>query len=181
MHAGTIWITGISASGKTTLSRALYEGLRARGVCEPLLIDGEHIRARLGHRYGYCLEDRIAVHEAIVDEAAQARHVGRPVVVATISHMRQMRAHARRRLQPFLEVFLNCPAEVCAARDTKGHYARALRGEYACFIGVTDPYERSKRVGLEIDTAALSVGEASARLIDASLVFFANYAVPRLV
>ncbi len=165
--AGTVWITGLSASGKSTLANALCDSLRTGGVAYPVLIDGEYMRERLGNRYGHSLADRRAVLTHIVEEALQARLAGRLVVVATISHTRPMRAFARKHLAPFMEVYLDCPSQVCAARDRKGHYARAARGEYDCFIGVTHPYERWKderRPELVLDTHAQRPLESSRAL-----------------
>ncbi|MEO0972317.1 MAG: adenylyl-sulfate kinase, partial [Pseudomonadota bacterium] len=139
---GVVWMTGLSASGKSTLSSGLCDRLVNKFALEVTLIDGEHMRERLPRAYGHSLEDREAVLRHIVDEADRILALGQIAVVATISHTRQMRAFARQRLAPFLEVFLDCAAEHCAARDRKGHYARARRGEYAVFIGVTHPYER---------------------------------------
>jgi adenylylsulfate kinase len=175
--AGTVWITGLSASGKSTLATALHSSLRRQHA---VLIDGEHMRARLGDRYGHSIADRQAVLHHTVAAAQQYTALGRPVVVATISHTRAMRRFAREQLGPFLEVFLDCPAQVCAARDYKSHYARALRGEYDCFIGVTHPYERSEAPlpELTLDTDALGVSAASDLLHEAARTFFAALPQP---
>jgi adenylylsulfate kinase len=172
-HPATIWITGLPASGKSTLSQQLCEVLREEDVCSPVLIDGEHMRARLGNRYGHGLADRRTMLQHTVMEAVRLRRSGRTVIVATISHTRAMRRYARTRLQPFFEVFLDCPWQVCAARDVKGNYARALQGEYDCFVGVTHAYERWQRrlPELELDTATLDVGESMRRLRAASTPF----------
>ncbi len=136
---GTVWFTGLPASGKTTLSRALQDALHARGHSCTVL-DGDILRERLSRRYGHSLEDRFAVLQEIVAAALAERNQGIIPIVATISHKREMRAFARQALGRMLEVYLDCDAAVCAARDSKGHYRRAHAGEYDCFVGVTEPY-----------------------------------------
>jgi adenylylsulfate kinase len=165
-----VWITGLPASGKTTLSKALRGGLEARGYACTLL-DGDVLRARLGRSYGHSLEDRFAVLREIVAAARAERDRGLIPIVATISHKREMRAFAREALGRMLEVYLDCAAPVCAARDGKGHYRRAFAGEYDCFVGVTEPYETWSRADLVIDTARSRISVAALRLLAASLAF----------
>lgn len=171
MIPSVIWLTGLSGSGKSTLSTALAAGLMRQGVADLALLDGEEIRARLPRRYGHSLAERGLVLRQIVDMARQETTAGRCAIVATISHQRWMRTYARARLQRFYEVFLDCPPEVCATRDTKGHYHRALRGEYECFIGVTHAYEPSECPELVLDTARLPVDLATERLMAVCLPF----------
>ncbi|MEM9387480.1 MAG: adenylyl-sulfate kinase [Pseudomonadota bacterium] len=174
---GTVWISGLSASGKSTLASGLCERLLRIQAADPLLIDGEYMRARLDDRYGHSLTDRESVLRHLVDEAARVTADRRLAVVATISHTRDMRSFARQHLVPFMEVYLDCPAQVCAARDRKGHYARAARGEYDCFIGVTHPYEPwagETRPELVLDTQAQEPDQSLAILVDAVLARFAH-------
>jgi adenylylsulfate kinase len=168
---GTIWITGLSASGKSSLGRALASGLEATAISDLVVLDGDEFRSRLDRTYGHSLQDRIAVLHHLVEAARTENMNGRPVIVATISHKRDMRAHARRRIGRFMEVFLDCPMEVCSARDPKGLYRRALAGEYSCFPGVTEEYERSTDPHLVLDTATLSVQSAVQRLLPEALAF----------
>ena len=166
----TVWITGLPASGKTTLSETLGDALRARGhACA--VLDGEVLRQRLSRPYGHSLEDRFAVLREVVAAALAVRDRGMVPVVATISHKREMRAYAREGLGRMLEVHLDCPAAVCASRDVKGHYRRAHAGEYDCFVGVTEPYETWDAADLVIDTARCDVAAAMRALLAASLAF----------
>ena len=167
----TIWLTGISASGKSTLSRALRDALGAAGIAGVTVVDGEQVRARLSNHFGHGVADRLAVLDHIIEAAAAANRDGVVAVVATISHQRRMRARARARLPRFMEVFLDCPPDVCAARDDKGNYARARRGETGPFVGVDLEYERSEAADLVLDTATMTVEESARRLLDASLEF----------
>jgi adenylylsulfate kinase len=169
--AGTIWITGLSASGKSSLARALAGELRAASDEAPVLLDGDEFRARLDRAYGYSLEERFAVLYRLVEEAREENLKGRTVIVATISHKRAMRTHARRRIGRFMEVHLHCPVEVCATRDPNGLYRRARAGEYECFPGITEPYEHSEDPELVLDTAALSTESAVRRLLPETLAF----------
>lgn len=172
---GTIWISGLSAAGKTTLAEGLAEALRQRGVDNVTLLDGEALRARLDRRYGHSLEDRFAVLEQIIAVTRDHTARGELVIVATISHKRQMRELARARLSPLLEVSLRCPVDVCRERDTKDVYGRAER-EYVA--GVTEPYELAQPPGLVIDTARHPV-EDSLRVLIAAAVGFLGLA-PRM-
>ena len=107
----------------------------------------------------------------IVAVAMSERSRGLIPIVATISHKREMRAYARQALGPMMEVYLDCAAPVCAARDQKGHYRRAYAGEYECFVGVTEPYEISAGANLVIDTARYGIAAATGMLLAASLEF----------
>lgn len=167
---GTIWITGLAASGKTTLSTKLGDALLAAGhPCT--VLDGETLRERMGRTYGHSLQDRFAVLKRIVKLAIEERDKGFIPVVATISHKQEMRAFARQSLGRMLEVYLDCGALVCAGRDHKGHYQRAYAGEYDCFVGVTEPYEVWDKADLVIDTATYGEAEASEILRRAAIAF----------
>lgn len=169
--AGTIWITGLSASGKSSLGRALAGGLRDAAIDDFVLLDGDEFRSRLDREYGHSLNDRFAVLHLLVEAALEENTKGRAVIVAAISHKRAMRVHARRRIGRFMEVYLYCPVEVCSARDPKGLYRRALAGEFQCFPGVTEQYERSADAEIVLDTAALSVESALQRLLPEAVAF----------
>ncbi len=169
--AGTIWITGLSASGKSSLAGALTRELQARGISEVVLFDGDEFRARLDRYYGHTLEDRFAVLGLLVEAVCEENLKNRAVVVAAISHKRAMRVYARRRIGRFMEVYLDCPSDVCSARDQKGLYRRAIDGEFSCFPGVTEPYERSAISELVLDTATISVDGALRRLLPKAVEF----------
>ena len=161
----TVWITGLSASGKSTLGEGLSEHVRSLGVsCE--LLDGEAVRTRLDRVYGYSVEERNLVVEQIEHMAADAMSRGLLAIVATISHVAATRSAVRARLGSFFEIYLKCPPEVCALRDSKGNYARALRGELANFIGIDLPYEESSDPELVIDTARLAATDTLALAIE---------------
>jgi L-glutamine-phosphate cytidylyltransferase len=162
---GTIWITGVSASGKSTLGKKLSKDLKVIGVNNVKLLDGETIREELGNTFGYRTEERNAILEKTIQMAREYNENGTIVIVTTISHKRAIRQKARDAIANFMEVFLDCPLDVCVERDYKGHYQKALNGEYENFIGVTESYEISDSPELVINTKSLSIVQCQELLI----------------
>lgn len=134
-----LWITGLSASGKTTLSSNLARTLVAGGPVD--LLDGEDLRRRLPQHYGHSLADRQEVLREYVKIAKDSQMKGNLVIVATISHKLDMRKYAREFLDPYCEIYLKADVAGCASRDKKGHYERVLAGSDEYFAGVSEPYE----------------------------------------
>jgi adenylyl-sulfate kinase len=144
-----VWITGLSASGKTTVAKALETRLKAEGVKVGLL-DGDEVRNNLDKKYGYSLDQRKQFVNNIVYMARnmfefQAAEI---VIVAMISPLIEMRDHARHALTyysnvEFIEVFMDTPLEICEERDPKGLYKKARAGEIKDFTGIDSPYEKS--------------------------------------
>ncbi|MAF20389.1 MAG: adenylyl-sulfate kinase, partial [Parcubacteria group bacterium] len=143
LNVGTIWITGLSASGKSTLGGKLFSDLKAIGVNNVKLLDGEDIREEFGDTFGYATNERNAILEKTIQMARECNDNGNIAIVSTISHKRSIRQKARDAITNFMEVFLDCPLEVCVKRDYKGHYQKALNGDYENFIGITESYETS--------------------------------------
>lgn len=169
---GTIWITGLSASGKTTLGKSLYGHLVQRfPETYVKFLDGEELRKHLSREYGYSTEERFEVVKKIVQIASQYKEKCGIVIVSTISHKKHMREFARSQLPHFMEVYLKCPTSVCTQRDYKDHYRRAFAGEYEMFVGVTDLYEASENPELTIDTAKKSIGKCTEVLIQQAITF----------
>jgi adenylylsulfate kinase len=154
----TIWITGVSASGKTTMGKYLSEALVSRGVSNVKWLDGEDVRKSMKNKFGYSVKDRTEVIRHMITLANEHNAEGGVVVVSTISHRREVRSQVRSEIDNFMEIFLKCPVEVCAARDFKDNYRRAFAGEYSNFPGVTEPYEESSPE-LVLDTANCSISE----------------------
>ncbi|MBE7501138.1 MAG: adenylyl-sulfate kinase [Verrucomicrobiales bacterium] len=160
-----VWFTGLSGAGKSVTARCLASLLLAHGRAVTLL-DGDAVRAQLSAGLGFSRADRDANIRRIGFVAAEiVRHQG-VVICAAVSPYRATRAEVRSRigLDRFLEVFVDTPLAVCEARDTKGLYARARRGELTGFTGVNDPYEPPATPELRLDTVARSV-EDNARAI----------------
>jgi adenylyl-sulfate kinase len=155
-----VWLTGLSAAGKSTIARALLARLHRAGA-EAHLLDGDELRASLSSDLGFSKVDR-DVH--VMRVAMRARAIvdhGHMAVCALISAYRDARARARGLVGPrrFVEVFVDTPLEVCEERDPKGLYAAARRGEIAHMTGVSDPYEPplNPDLTLTFDTVASNV------------------------
>lgn len=136
----TLWLTGLSGAGKTTIAMAVEAQLRARGVPVERL-DGDTVRQGLSRDLGFSKADRDKNIERVTFVAKLLSRNGIGVIAAFISPYRAARDAARRETTNFIEVFVSAPLEVCAQRDVKGLYARALAGEIRDFTGVNDPYE----------------------------------------
>jgi adenylylsulfate kinase len=142
MHTGlTIWFTGLSGSGKTTISRELEMRLRERGVRKLEVLDGDVVRTNLSKGLGFSKEDRDANIRRIGFVAKLLTRNGVLVMTAAISPYRNVRDEIRMDIGDFLEVYAKCPLDTCIERDVKGLYKKAIAGEIPHFTGVSDPYE----------------------------------------
>ena len=137
----TIWFTGLSGAGKSTLANLLAQRLTDMGRRVELL-DGDEIRKNLSSGLGFSKADRDANIRRIAFVAKLLSRNGVVAITAAISPYREIRDEARADIRNFVEVFVDCPLEICEQRDTKGLYARARAGEIAHFTGISDPYER---------------------------------------
>jgi len=141
MHKGfTVWFTGMSGAGKSTISRLLEQRLRAAGARVEVL-DGDVVRTHLSKGLGYSKEDRDENIRRIgfVCELLSRNDV--IAIAAAISPYREVRDQVRARIRDFVEVYVECPLDVLVERDVKGLYRKALAGEIQHFTGVSDPYE----------------------------------------
>jgi adenylyl-sulfate kinase len=136
----TVWLTGMSASGKTTAARLLEKQLRASGVPVEVL-DGDVVRTQLCKGLGFSKADRDENVRRIGFVCELLSRHGVTAIAATISPYRAARDEVRARIPNFVEVYMDCPLDVLIARDAKGLYRKALAGEIVQFTGVSDPYE----------------------------------------
>lgn len=136
----TIWFTGLSGSGKSTVSSLLAEELRARDLQVDVL-DGDVVRQRLNTDLGFSKADRDENIRRIGRLCRELNDRGVVAIAAAISPYRAVRDEVRASLDRFVEVYMECPLEVLVERDVKGLYRRALAGEIEHFTGVSDPYE----------------------------------------
>ena len=166
MSGLTIWFTGLSSAGKTTLARAVYERLRA-GASRVQLLDGDEVRQNLSQGLGFSKEDRDENIRRIAYVASLLTKHGVIVLVSAISPYRKARMEARERIGAFLEVYVNAPLEICEQRDVKGLYKRARAGELHGMTGVDDPYEPPLQADLECRTDLESIEECTARVLAA--------------
>ena len=165
LRPATIWISGLSASGKTSLGKRLISNLVQRGIRNVQLFDGEELRQKFDRNYGHSLEDRYAVLSKIIQIAHEWNQKGNISIVCTISHQKEMREMARQEIKYFMEVYLKCPVKVCALRDYKGNYRKALQGNGEFFAGITEPYEMTEDPELIIDTASHNIDECAELLV----------------
>jgi adenylylsulfate kinase len=165
-HKGcTVWLTGLSGSGKSTIAVDLEKRLWERGV-RAYILDGDNIRHGLNKNLGFSPDDRTENIRRIGEVAKLFTEAGIVALTAFISPYRADRDQVRALMQPgdFVEVHVECPVEVCEQRDVKGLYKKARAGEIKEFTGISAPYEAPTKPELTIDTSGQSV-EASARQI----------------
>jgi adenylylsulfate kinase len=162
----TVWFTGLSASGKTTISQAVADVLRARGYRVETL-DGDIVRQNLTKGLGFSKEDRDENIRRIGFVAHLLSRNGVIALVAAISPYREIRDEVRARIGRFVEVFANAPVEVCEQRDPKGLYRKARAGEIKGFTGIDDPYEAPLAPEVECHTDRETVAESVAAVLHA--------------
>src|SRR5438093_7461413 len=139
-HGFVVWFTGLSGAGKSTIANALRSELTRRGRHSELL-DGDEVRTHLSKGLGFSKDDRDTNIRRIGYVARLITRSGGVAITAAISPYRATRDEARGQIGSFVEVFVRCPLPELVQRDTKGLYAKALRGEIPQFTGVSDPYE----------------------------------------
>ncbi len=172
----TLWFTGLSGAGKTTIAEIVEKELRERGRRVEVL-DGDIVRTNLSKGLGFSREDRNINVLRIGFVANLLTRNGVAVIVSAISPYKEPRDQVRRRIIDFVEVFVDAPLEVCAGRDVKGLYKKAFAGEIEQFTGVSDPYEPPAAPDLVLKTAE-EEPEESARKVVEKLEFFGYLWVP---
>jgi adenylyl-sulfate kinase len=161
----TLWFTGLSGAGKTTVSGIVEAELLDRGSRVEVL-DGDVVRENLSKGLGFSKEDRDTNIRRIAFVADLLSRNGVPVITAAISPYREIRDEARELMgDRFIEVFVKASVEVCAERDVKGLYEKAFKGEIKEFTGVSDPYEPPLNPELTLDTEHDSAEEDAAKVI----------------
>ena len=162
----TVWLTGLSGAGKTTIGHALGAALEERGAHVEVL-DGDIVRTHLSKGLGFSHEDRDTNIERIGWVASRLTRHGAAVVVCAISPYDATRKRVRALVEehgPFVEVWVKADVEECARRDVKGLYAKAFAGEITQFTGVDDPYEPPLDAEIVAETE-LSTPEESLALV----------------
>ncbi|WP_291495688.1 adenylyl-sulfate kinase [Desulfocurvus sp.] len=161
----TLWFTGLSGAGKTTLSRCVYLELRRRGLAAELL-DGDIIRTNFSSELGFSRRDRDVNVRRIGFVSHLLNRHGVVSVVAAIAPYALARAQNRELLENYVEVFVNCPLEVTERRDVKGLYARARAGQISNFTGVSDPYEEPRTPEVTCFTDREDVATSVGRVLE---------------
>lgn len=164
----TLWLTGLSGAGKTTLTEILIPELRARGV-QVEVLDGDEVRTNLSKGLGFSKEDRDTNIRRIGYVSRLLARNGVGIVTAAISPYREVRDEVRRAIEgdgaAFIEVFVKCPISVLQERDVKGLYKKALAGEIKEFTGISDPYEEPLSPEVVVETDRESVETSAAKII----------------
>jgi adenylylsulfate kinase len=166
-HRGcTVWLTGLSGSGKSTIAVELEKHLWTRGV-RGYILDGDNIRHGLNKNLGFSPADRTENIRRIGEVARLFTDAGIATLTAFISPYRADRDQVRALMQPgdFIEVFVDCPLEVCEQRDVKGLYQKARAGKIPEFTGISAPYEAPLQAELTIRTHTQSVADSAAQIL----------------
>jgi len=163
----TVWFTGLSGSGKSTVANIVGAELEDRGNRVEYL-DGDVVRTHLSKGLGFSKEDRDTNIERIGWVASRLTRHGAVVLVSAISPYEDTRRRARAMVEefgPFVEVYVSASVEACAARDVKGLYAKAFAGVIPEFTGVSDPYEEPADPALVLDTESEGPAESARRVV----------------
>ena len=162
-----LWFTGLSGAGKSTIADRVEQELQSLGK-HTYLLDGDNVRHGLNRDLGFTEEDRVENIRRISEVARLMADAGLIVIVSFISPFRSEREMARGLAEEgeFVEVFVDTPVEVCEARDPKGLYAKARRGDLLNFTGIDSPYEPPENPELRIDTTNTSVDEAADQVLE---------------
>ena len=160
----TVWLTGLSGAGKTTIARLLSKVLRKYGYPVEIL-DGDVIRQYISRGLGFSREDRFENIRRVSFVASLLTRNNVITIVAVISPYREMRKMAREMIGDFVEVFVNAPLEVCEKRDVKGLYKKARQGLIKNFTGIDDPYEPPENPDVECKTDIEKVEESVSKIL----------------
>lgn len=161
----TLWFTGLSGAGKTTISHVVAEVLKSQHRNVEVL-DGDIVRLNLTKGLGFSKEDRDENIRRIGFVAQLLTRNDVIVVVSAISPYREIREEVRGKIGDFVEVFVNAPLDVCEGRDVKGLYAKARSGEIKQFTGISDPYEPPLNPEVECRTDLETLEESVAKVIN---------------
>ena len=160
----TLWFTGLSGAGKTTLARLVEEELKTRGHKVEVL-DGDIIRTNLSKGLGFSKEDRDTNIRRIGFVCNLLTRNDVVAIAAAISPYAAVREEVRHSIGAFVEVYVKCPIDVLASRDVKGLYKKALAGELKNFTGIDDPYEEPVAPEVIVETHLETPDQSAARII----------------
>ncbi len=160
----TLWFTGLSGAGKSTVARIIETALRERGLRVEVL-DGDVVRTNLSKGLGFSKEDRDTNIRRIGFVCKLLTRNGVVAIAAAISPYREIRDELRKDIGRFVEVYTRCPLDTLVERDVKGLYKKALAGEIANFTGVSDPYEAPLNAEVVLDTNTETPAESAGKLL----------------
>ncbi len=175
-HQGfTLWFTGLSGAGKSTISRIIEKRLREAGARVEVL-DGDVVRENLSKGLGFSKEDRDINIRRIGFVCELLSRNGVIAIVAAISPYRAIREEIRERILNFVEIYVECPIDVVSERDVKGLYKKAMAGHLPQFTGVSDPYEPPLHPEVIVHSASETTEESTnkvwAKLEELGLISF---------
>lgn len=162
-----LWFTGLSGAGKSSLAHAVEERLH-ESSCHTFVFDGDNVRHGLCADLAFSIEDRVENIRRVGEMAKLFLEAGVIVLTAFISPFNADRARVRSLVQhgELIEIYCDCPLEVCEDRDVKGLYKRARAGEIKDFTGISSPYEVPLNPELVVDTGALTLDESATKVIE---------------
>ncbi|MDE0839069.1 MAG: adenylyl-sulfate kinase, partial [Kiritimatiellae bacterium] len=165
--ATTIWLTGLSGSGKSTIAKHLEKDLIAQG-CAAFILDGDNVRHGLNRDLGFSAEERTENIRRVAEVAKLFNAAGIVVITSFISPYLSDRDEARKTIgdDNFIEIHVDTPLDVCESRDPKGLYKKARAGEIDRFTGISAPYEAPETPQLVLNTSELSVEESVKKVIE---------------
>tara|TARA_B110000046_G_scaffold48630_1_gene53895 strand:+ start:3170 stop:3775 length:606 start_codon:yes stop_codon:yes gene_type:complete len=160
--AKVLWLTGLSGSGKTTIAKALEKKLHQQGFLTQLL-DGDNIRAGINNNLGFSEDHRTENIRRIAEVSKLFLNCGVISINCFVSPTEQIRNQAKAIVgkNNFIEIFINTSLEVCEARDTKGLYAKARKGEVKNFTGISAPFESPKNPNVQVETENQTVEQSA--------------------
>jgi adenylylsulfate kinase len=162
-----VWMVGLSGSGKSTLARALENTLHEQGLITELL-DGDNLRTGINNNLGFSADDRKENIRRAAEVSKLFAQCGIITICSLISPTEEIRKMAREIIgdDRYMEVFIDCPLEVCEQRDVKGLYAKARRGEIKDFTGIDSPFEPPAQPSLKLETHKRSIDKCHTILVD---------------
>jgi adenylylsulfate kinase len=162
-----IWMVGLSGSGKSTLARALENSLHEEGYLTQLL-DGDNMRTGINNNLGFSPEDRTENIRRAAETAKLFMNAGLVTICSFISPTDEIRKMAKEIIgEGYVEVYVDCPVEVCEERDVKGLYAKARKGEIPDFTGISAPFDVPQNPDVAVDTANQGLEESHQALVKA--------------
>jgi len=166
-----LWFTGLSQAGKTTIANRVYDILKKKGL-KLERFDGDIVRRSLSADLGFTKKDRDENIRRVMRVAKLLSQNGTGVICSFISPYKKIRDEIRKEVTNFIEVFCNCPLEVCERRDTKGLYKKAREGEIQNFTGISDPYEPPENPEIELNTDRETIEESTQKVINYLTSYF---------
>jgi adenylylsulfate kinase len=160
-----LWMTGLPASGKSSITAALVARLRPRGI-DPVVLESDAFRKYFSPRATYTEEDRSLFYRGLVEVAASYVERGLPVIIDATGNRRAYRRPARERFPKFLEVFVDCPLEICMERDPKGIYRKGHEGSATAVPGLQADYEPPLHPEVRIRSDREDPDEAARKILD---------------